>query len=202
MVDNSAGTGTVTAEVTTYVDAIKLLKKDHRDVEALFKQVDALSDSASATRRKLFDQIAEALELHAEVEETILYPAVRDAANRDKEARQDVYEAYEEHALVKELIAKLQDTEPKDEAYKARLTVLKELVQHHVKEEEKSFFPEARDLLGDEELDAIGDRIAEAKAEAGQPVKERRSPVDQVAKKVKRAITGEATTRSRTKSRR
>ena len=65
------------------MDAIKLLKKDHRDVEAMFKEVHDLSDSASASRRKLFDRIADALELHTQCEEEIFYPAVKSASRRD-----------------------------------------------------------------------------------------------------------------------
>ena len=176
------------------MDAIKLLKKDHREVDAMFKEIHALSDSASASRRKLFDRIADALELHTRVEEEILYPAVKDASRRDKEARQEVLEAYEEHDNVKSMIEKLRETDPKDETYKAKLQVLEELVKHHVKEEEREFFPEARELLGDDEIDALGDRIAEIKAQAGQPVAEPPS----VGTRIKRAITGDTNSRRKT----
>ncbi len=146
------------------MDAIKLLKKDHREVEALFKEVDELGDGASASRRKLFDRIAAALELHASVEEQIFYPGVKRASRRDKEAREEVLEAYEEHDNVKEMIAKLRDTDAKDETYKAKLQVLEELVKHHVKEEERSLFPQAQKLLGKDEIEELGDQIAEMKA--------------------------------------
>lgn len=180
------------------MDAIKLLKKDHREVDAMFKELHELGDAASASRRKLFDRIAAALELHTKAEEEIFYPAVKQASKRDKEARQDVLEAYEEHDNVKSMIAKLQETDAKDEVYKARLQVLEELVKHHVKEEERQFFPEARELLGDDEIDAIGDRIAEMKAEAGHPVQQPAS----AAARVKRAITGETTSRRKSASKR
>lgn len=151
------------------MDPIRILKRDHREVDALFKEVQALGDGANASRRKLFDKIASALELHAQVEEQILYPAVKDAAGRDKEARQEVLEAYEEHDNIKEMIAKLRDTDPKDETYKAKLQVMQELVQHHVKEEEREFFPQAKELLDEDELEDIGDRIAAAKEQAARP---------------------------------
>ena len=145
------------------MDAIKLLKKDHRDVDALFKEVHALSDTASASRKKLFDAIAQALELHTRAEEEILYPAVKDAARRDKEAKQEVLKAYEEHDNVKGMIEKLRATDAKDETYKAKLQVLEELVKHHVKEEEREFFPSARDLLGDDVMEELGAEIERMK---------------------------------------
>lgn len=183
------------------MDPFRILKQDHRDVEALFKQVQELSDGAYAGRRKLFDQIAQALELHTQVEEEILYPAAKAAAAHDKEARQEVLEAYEEHDNVKEMIAKLRDTDPKDETYKAKLQVMQELVQHHVKEEERQFFPECKDLMDEDEIERIGDEIAQAKADAGQPVKTKRSPASAAVDTVKRAITGETTAKSGAKSR-
>ncbi|MBV8638319.1 MAG: hemerythrin domain-containing protein [Candidatus Eremiobacteraeota bacterium] len=148
------------------MDAIKLLKKDHRDVDAMFKEAHGLSDGASVSRRKLFDQIADALELHTQVEEKIFYPAVKDASLRDKEAREEVFEAYEEHDNVKAMIEKLRETDAKDETYKAKLQVLEELVKHHVKEEERSFFPQAQELLGADEIEQLGEQIAQAKARA------------------------------------
>jgi hemerythrin superfamily protein len=151
------------------VDAIRLLKKDHREVEALFKEAEELGDSANASREKLFTRIAAALEEHTKAEEELFYPAVKAAAKRDKEAREEVLEAYEEHDNVKAMIAKLRATDRGDETYKAKLQVLHELVQHHVKEEEKQFFPEAKELLGEQELSAIGERIEAFKAESAQP---------------------------------
>lgn len=152
-----------------------MLKKDHRDVEALFKEVQELGDGAHASREKLFNRIATALELHTKAEEELFYPEVKAAAKRDKDARQEVLEAYEEHDNVKGMIAKLRATDRSDETYQAKLQVLGELVQHHVKEEEKQFFPEAKRLLGEEELVDIGERIAALKAENGAPpVRKRR----------------------------
>lgn len=144
------------------MDAIRFLKSQHKEVDALFKEVEALSDSAKATRKKLFGQIDQALTVHAKIEETIFYPELKAAAARDKDAKQEVLEAYEEHANVKSMIAKLEETEPSDETYAAKLQVLSELVKHHVKEEETTMFPQAKKLLDKDALDELGQRLEEA----------------------------------------
>lgn len=147
------------------MDAIRFLKSQHKEVNALFKDVAALSDSAKASRKKLFTQIDQALTVHAEIEEKIFYPELKAAAARDKEAKQEVLEAYEEHANVKAMIAKLENTEPSDETYAAKLQVLMELVKHHVKEEETTMFPQAKELLDKDELDDLGTRLENAAEE-------------------------------------
>lgn len=148
------------------MDALKLLKEDHKKVKALFEEVEALGDRASAGRKKLFQKIDRELTVHAKVEETIFYPEFRRRAE-DSEERDEVLEAYEEHALVKTLIGELENLDPKDEKYKPKLSVLKELVNHHVKEEEGTMFKMARDLFEKDELNEIGDRILEEKQEMG-----------------------------------
>ena len=84
-------------------------------------------------------------------------------AKRDGEAKQEVLEAYEEHANVKGMIEKLEETDPADETYNAKLQVLGELVKHHVHEEEHKMFPEARQLLDKSELEDLGAKLAQAK---------------------------------------
>ena len=134
-------------------DALELIHSDHEEVNTLFEQ--ALNDKTpSAQRRKATAQILQALTVHAEMEEQIFYPALRKAGGR--EDRDMLLEAYEEHGVVKDLIAKIEAIRGRDETLKAKLTVLKELVQHHVKEEESEIFGEARKRLGDKRLDALG----------------------------------------------
>jgi hemerythrin-like domain-containing protein len=148
-------------------DAIALLKADHKQVKALFKQAEELGDRAFTARARLFDEIDAALTLHTKIEETILYPAVKQKTKPATDERDEVLEAYEEHAAAKALIARIRETDPKDETYRAKLQVLGELVDHHVTEEEASFFPEARKLLGTEMIDELGDEIAAAKEAEG-----------------------------------
>ena len=145
------------------MDAITLLKADHKKVEDLFKQVEELSDTAHATRAKLFVTIDRELTVHSRVEETIFYPALKAKTKKDTEQSDEVLEAYEEHANVKAMIQKLEALEPSDETYNAKLQVLSELVKHHVKEEETEMFKQARQLLSESELAALGKQIEVAK---------------------------------------
>jgi hemerythrin-like domain-containing protein len=147
-------------------DAIALLKKDHEKVKALFAQADALSDTAYAARLKLFKEIDAELTLHTTVEETIFYPAFKAKTKRYSDERDEVLEAYEEHAGAKDLIAKLERLDPRDETYKPKMQVLGEMIRHHVEEEESVLFPEARKLLGRDELERLGGQIAAAKRKA------------------------------------
>jgi hemerythrin superfamily protein len=148
------------------VDAIKLLKEDHKKVKALFEEVEGLGERAATQRKNLFQKIDQELTLHAKIEETLFYPEFKKRAE-DSEERDEVLEAYEEHGVVKVMIGELEDLDPKDETYKAKLTVLKELVLHHVKEEEGELFPMAREIFEPEELAQIGERIVKAKEKAG-----------------------------------
>lgn len=170
------------------MDALRLLRADHKDVAKLFEELTSLSETAHVSRAKLFDRIDEALEVHAKIEETIFYPALKRASRREAEAKKDVLEAYEEHDNVKAMLAKIKKLDPKDETYNAKLQVLQELVKHHVKEEEHSIFEDAEELLGEERLVALGEELQAAKAElmGGSPPVlkgdvesdvERRSPV-------------------------
>jgi iron-sulfur cluster repair protein YtfE (RIC family) len=148
------------------VDATALLEKDHQEVKALFAEADALSDTAYGARLKIFKKIDAALTLHTQVEEQIFYPAVKAKTKRNTEERDEVLEAYEEHAGAKDLIAKLERLDPRDETYKAKLQVLGEMIRHHVQEEETVLFPQARAALGHTELEALGRQIQIAKQKA------------------------------------
>ena len=148
------------------MDALKLLKEDHKKVKALFEEVEGLGDRATTQRKNLFQQIDKELTLHSKIEETLFYPEFKKRAE-DSEERDEVLEAYEEHGVVKVMIGELENLDPKDETYKPKLTVLKELVLHHVKEEEGPLFKMAREIFEPDELDRIGERIVEAKEAAG-----------------------------------
>ena len=148
------------------MDAIKLLKEDHKKVKALFEEVEGLGDRATAQRKNLFQQIDQELTLHSKIEETLFYPEFKKRAENSDE-REEVLEAYEEHGVVKVMIGELEDLDPKDEKYKPKLSVLKEMVMHHVKEEEGELFKMAREMFEPAELEKIGERIVEAKEEAG-----------------------------------
>jgi hemerythrin superfamily protein len=134
--------------------AIDLLKKQHKEVKALFKKIE--KTDAARERRQLMDQVAIALEGHATIEEEMFYPAVR--ALETKKAEEMVNEAFEEHHVVKLLLAELPSVDPEDERFEAKMTVLSELVEHHADEEEEEMFKLAR-KIGEDELDELGERM-------------------------------------------
>lgn len=137
-------------------DALELIRSDHREVDALFA-VALGEETPAAQRRGAIAKIVEALTIHAEMEEALFYPALRKAGGKDE--RDSVLEANEEHGVVKDLIAKIEQSRGRDETMNAKVTVLKELVQHHVKEEESTIFDEARKTLGDERLQRLGEEM-------------------------------------------
>lgn len=145
------------------MDPFELLKKDHKKVSDLLKKLDKTEESDASTREKLFGQLKNELETHTQIEETIFYPALED----DEQTKDITLEAYEEHNVVKTLLQELEDTEKDDETWTAKLTVLKENVEHHVEEEEGEMFSKAKKVLNKEEREALGDRINEAKAGRG-----------------------------------
>lgn len=143
-------------------DALTLLHQDHEEVNALFER--ALDEGApAAQRRTAINAIVEALTLHAKMEEKIFYPALRRAGKTEE--RDSVLEAGEEHGVVKDLIAKIKRVQGRDETLKAKVTVLKELVQHHVEEEESTMFDEARRVMGNK-LQALGEEMQRFKDRA------------------------------------
>lgn len=144
------------------MDAIALLKQDHTEVKKLFSEVEALGERAHASRRKLFQKISEALELHTMIEENVFYPAFRSRAE-DTEERDQVLEALEEHGVAKILLGELQGLPPTEETFKPKLSVLMESVRHHIKEEEGQLFKTARNLFDVEELKELGERLQSAK---------------------------------------
>ena len=142
------------------IDAIELLTDDHENVKAMFEKYEGLGDRAHASKKKLATEICTELTKHATAEEEIFYPAVR-AAGKDQEDLVD--EATVEHASAKDLIAQIMEMEPTEELFDAKVKVLSEMIEHHVKEEEEEMFPKARKAGLD--MMALGQQIAERKAE-------------------------------------
>ncbi|HXU88795.1 MAG TPA: hemerythrin domain-containing protein [Methylomirabilota bacterium] len=134
--------------------ATDLLKKQHRQVEKLFKEAEK---AQPRQRRQLMDQIAEQLKLHTRIEEEIFYPAVRELGT--SKAEEMMNEALEEHHVVDLVLAELPDVDPEDERFEAKMTVLSELVQHHVEEEEGEVFPMAEKKLGAERIKELGQQM-------------------------------------------
>ena len=147
-------------------DAIALLKADHRQVEKWFKEFDK---TRSAGRKgKLAEQICTALTVHAKIEEDVFYPAFL-AATKDEDLH---HEAVVEHAGAKRLIAEIESMKPDDDYYDAKVTVLSEMIKHHVKEEEQpgGMFAEAR--KSDMDLGQLGVQMAARKGELASQIVE------------------------------
>lgn len=133
--------------------AIKLLTADHREVDGLFEEFES-TDNALA-KVSIVNRICEALIVHAEVEERLFYPESRRVLGKDSQDMVD--EAFVEHATLKGLIIRLDGMHANEPLFKAYVTVLKEYVQHHVKEEESEYFPKVGKTSLD--LEAIGSRM-------------------------------------------
>jgi len=143
------------------MDAITLLKQDHKTVEKLFKQFEKATQSAQ--QRKLAQQVIAELSVHAAIEEMVFYPAVRDRVPKEEGT---VLEALEEHHVVKWVLSELEDMKPDHERFKAKMAVLMESVRHHVEEEETELFPEVRKEIKRKELAELGQALEKAKRTA------------------------------------
>ncbi len=153
------------------MDAFELLKADHKKVSGLFDELEAATGKAKLS---VFAQIKTELELHTHIEETIFYPALE----KPEETHDLTLEAYEEHKMVKTLLAKLSRARTANDEWQAQAKVLRENVEHHVDEEENELFDKADDALSDEEIEALGQRMEAEKAR-----KQGRSPQKSTGKK-------------------
>lgn len=147
---------------------LDLLKADHRKVEKLFA---ALERADKDQKVELAREICIELSVHAEAEERAFYPAARDAL--DEEGDDLVREAIVEHRTLKQLIADIDGSSPKQDLFDANLKVLKEYVEHHVKEEEKELFPKLEKADFDQE--AVGQKLLATKARLMKKVEEQPS---------------------------
>jgi len=146
------------------MDAFELLKTDHKKVAELF---DLLETASGKRKLDVFKRIKSELEVHTHIEETIFYPALE----KPEETHDLTLEAYEEHKVVKTLLAELSGAKSANDEWQAQAKVLRENVEHHVDEEENELFDKADNALSDEELEMLGDRMAAEKArKLGQPV--------------------------------
>jgi hypothetical protein len=139
------------------LDAVALLKADHRKVEGLFAKFEAAKSDGK--KRALAEQICMELTVHSKIEEDVFYPACEGAVEAGL-----LEEAYVEHDAAKVLIAEIEAGGPGDEFYDAKVKVLSEMIEHHVEEEEKrveGMFSQARKAGLD--MDALGDQMAAEK---------------------------------------
>jgi hemerythrin superfamily protein len=141
------------------MNALELLKQDHRKVADLFKQVEATEDVKK--HQQLFLQIKTELEAHTHIEETILYPAFE----KHEELKDITLEAFEEHKQVKTLLREIAALSEGSERFDAKLKVMGENVEHHVKEEETEMFPKAKQHYDSAQLEQLGQEMEAEKKE-------------------------------------
>lgn len=145
------------------MDAIALLKQDHREVEEQFKRFEKLGDNAYKQLQHIGERVIALLSKHAAIEEELLYPAARELSD---DLEEKVLESLEEHHVAKATLAELDKLSAEDERYCAKFTVLMESIRHHVKEEEGELFPQLRELMSRAQLEALGAAMKQAKSTA------------------------------------
>ena len=149
------------------MNAVEMLKADHRKVEELFKQFE--SSTTKREKMKIVKEVINELTIHTKLEEKMIYPILLE----EKEEEDMAQEAYEEHHVVKNVLAELSKMDGSEENLKAKVKVLSELIEHHVKEEEEEMFP-ALEETG-EDLEALGEKMAAEKSKLMAKSRSRRS---------------------------
>ncbi len=143
------------------------LRSEHDQVKELLSELQETNGRAVKKRERLFDELRHELIPHMQGEEKTLYPALQE---RDQ-ARKLAMEALEEHHAAKLLLRELEKLDKGDEAWAAKLKVMKEMIEHHIEEEEGEIFEKGRDVLGDETLEMIGEQYQKAEEKAMARVK-------------------------------
>ena len=140
------------------MNAIDLLKADHQTVKAILAQLSESTDKAIKKRTDLLDKLEMEISIHTKLEEEILYPAFKAAGTKEQDVM--YFEAKEEHRTVDSLVLPdLKQTDPGTPEFAGRVKVVKELLEHHIEEEETEMFPQAKKLLGKSRLDDLGEQM-------------------------------------------
>lgn len=146
------------------MDVFELLEKDHEKVSGLLTQLSESSDNAVKVREGIFKELATELALHAKAEETLVYPRLKEF----DALRDIVEEGIDEHQEAEQLLEELADMPKNDANWGAKLKELKQAIEHHVREEENELFPEARELIEEDELTELANTVAQEKKEMMQ----------------------------------
>lgn len=145
------------------MNAIELLVADHQRVKAILAQLSESTERGVKKREELLSKLEMEITLHTQLEEEILYPAFKAAGSKEQDVM--YYEAKEEHRTVDSLVLPdLKGTDPGTPEFSGRVKVVKELLEHHIEEEESEMFPQAEKLLGDAQLEELGTQMEAMKA--------------------------------------
>ncbi|AJO78692.1 MULTISPECIES: hemerythrin domain-containing protein [Pseudomonas] len=146
------------------MNAIDLLISDHERVKTLLTQLSESTERGIKKRTELLNKLEIEVTVHTQLEEQILYPAFKKAGGKEQQVM--YYEAKEEHRTVDSLVLPdLKNTDPSTPEFAGRVKVVKELLEHHIEEEEREMFPQARKLLGKATLEQLGAEMEALKAE-------------------------------------
>lgn len=142
-------------------DPIQMLKQDHERVRAMLDRMKTVDPDL---RHQMVADLERDLKIHSQLEEEIVYPAYRDATT-GTEDRQLYFEATEEHHVMDMVVPELKMMVKDSERFVARVSVARELIQHHIEEEEEDMLPKLREMLGEQRLEQMGSRLVERKLE-------------------------------------
>jgi hemerythrin superfamily protein len=140
------------------MDAIALLRDDHKQLRAMFDEFAGLGPRAHKAREHVRERVVEALSVHAAIEERVFYPLVRKVV---PDLDESILEGMTEHALAEQLLAQIAAMSVEDEWFQPRMMVLGDIVRHHMREEEREIFPALRERLDRAELAELGEALRE-----------------------------------------
>jgi hemerythrin superfamily protein len=144
------------------MDIFTLLHEDHENVSLIFKKIESIKSKETAqTHEQLFKELSTELELHAKVEEDIVYPVFE----KHGETRQIIEESVREHKQIDRLLSELKGMRPDDQKWMGKLGELRQEVEHHVKEEEEQLFPQGRKIIGEDQAQQLGKTVEKKKEE-------------------------------------
>lgn len=146
-------------------DLFELLQADHDHVRTLLEDLSETTENAEKTRRDGLSKLKDGLVPHMRAEEQGLYTALK----QNEESKDIALEAWEEHRVAEASLNELMQTEPSDERWHAKLTVLQELIEHHIEDEESEMFDQASELFDDEQLQQMAQEFQSAKEQVKAP---------------------------------
>ena len=143
------------------MDAMTLLREDHRKVKKLLAKIESTTERGVKTRQDLFTKVKQELVVHEAIEEEIFYPALK----QHPKTQEIAMEAYEEHHVVDTVMAEIEGVAYDDETWGAKFKVMKENLEHHIEEEEGEMFKQAKQVFDEDELAQLGESMIARKEE-------------------------------------
>ncbi len=144
------------------MNILTALKSDHKELKKILEDIEGTTERAEKKRLSLFAKFKDEIVAHARAEESVVYEKLKGIV--DKDDRDTILEGYEEHYLVDKLIPEIENLSPMDEVWTAKVTVVKEMLEHHIKEEEDEIFAMVRKEFDPDALEIMAERFEALKA--------------------------------------